>query len=437
MKSKRLFFILIAAALLLVGWMLTMKAVSGSENIRKQQELIAQADGFLEKELYVRAIPLYEEAASLKTKDSSAAEEKLLKAYQAYGDENSFLSLAKKRIQAKTATEQEYLDAAAIYLNSWQYSKAMEVLREGLANTDSEAIRDYYEENRYEYTLRTTVFQTILPTAQNTLMPAFDGEKWGYVNENGRIELDAVYEEALPFNQNGYAVVKKNGKYITITSEGAKYGLDENPASDVYGITSRHVLACVNGSYSYYNLDFECVAPGHQYEAITANSDGVAAVKKNGSWGVITDSGDVVVDFVLEDVAVNSLGKAFSGGYAMVKQNGSWFLINTKGEKQSETGYDNAKAPESDGYIAVADENGLWGYIDTTGKQMIDYAYEDALSFSEHLGAVKKNGYWGYLSERGELVIENVYSQAEPFHNGIAQVGFEDAAALIELSDRP
>ena len=64
---------------------------------------------------------------------------------------------------------------------------------------------------------------------------------------------------------------------------------------------------------------------------------------------------------------------------------------------------------------------------------MIDYQYVDAMSFSQHLAAVKVGGSWGYISEKNVLVIEQFIEAAEPFHNGIAQVKFADGEGLIML----
>ena len=50
-------------------------------------------------------------------------------------------------------------------------------------------------------------------------------------------------------------------------------------------------------------------------------------MKKDGKWGIITDGGSGVVDFVLEDVAVNSLGAVYANDVAMVKKDGLWCIL--------------------------------------------------------------------------------------------------------------
>ena len=82
----------------------------------------------------------------------------------------------------------------------------------------------------------------------------------------------------------------------------------------------------------------------------------------------------------------------------------------------------------------MANAEGMWGFIDQQGKEVISCQYSDALSFSNHLGAVKIVDNWGYISESNVLVIEEKLEDAQPFHNGVAQAKFIDGEALIKLS---
>lgn len=433
MKSKRIMLVLAMLAVLIAGWYFSVKAASGVEVKEKQEELVQKADVLASKELYIRAIPLYEEALRYNTNANVEIEEKLLDAYLDFGQEDLYVSLIEKRIARERASEEEYQAAAQYYLDSSTLEKGMEVLKKGMGRFETGVLEEMYEENRYGCSIRFTSYQEILPTFDNNYMPAFDGEKWGYVNDKGKMVLPFQYDSATRFNRGGYAVVSYEGKYYVITKSGARYGVDETGLTDVYGVTASYVLGQKDGYYSYYNYDFECVAPSHQYEEMTENACGLAAVKKDGKWGIITDSGSGVVDFVLEDVAVNSLGDVYANDVAMVKKDGLWCLIDREGKELSEMRYADAKAPESNGYIAVANEEGLWGFINQKGEVVIDYQYVDAKSFSQHLAAVKVGGSWGYISEKNVLVIEQFIEAAEPFHNGIAQVKFADGEGLIML----
>ena len=345
---------------------------------------------------------------------------------------DSYNDLVEKRAAENTAATQEYINTSDSYIAGYDLERGMELVKRGIDQTGDQALIEYYEENRYVYSVNVTKYEEIIPTEENLFMPACGENGWCYVDENGREILTESYDAVSRFNADGFAAVKKGGKYYTILQNGDKYGVDETGVNDVYGMSGNHILAEVNGKYSYYDYDFNCVAPAHQYEEITANACGAAAVKKGSKWGIITDSGETVVDFTLDDVAVNSLGAVFADGKAMVKTGESWYFINTDGERLCENGFAEAKAPESSGYIAVGNGE-KWGFMDETGKVVIEYQYEDALSFSEGLGAVKIGDKWNYISERNVRVIDQEFAEAKPFHNKIAQAEITGKAALIEL----
>lgn len=432
-KGKR--WIVVIALLLMIGlgWYLSVRAASGVDNKNAQAELVRQADLFAEKELYVRAVPLYVQALGYGTEEVPRIETKLQQVYLARGDTDSYVELVEKRSAGKTASEEEYLQAAQIYLSENDLEKAMALLKKGMAAYPGGPIGELYEDNRYGYSMRVTGATEIIPTAGNKLMPAFDGSKWGYINAGGKFVLPAAYDTAVPFNNGGYGVVSVDGTYYTILQTGEKYGLDETHVTDVYGIGSSYIIAQYNGKYGYYNRDFVCVSPGLQFDQVTMDSCGVFAARDGDRWAILSDSGEAVTDYVYEDVAVNSLKQAFAGNLAMARTDGLWYLIDIEGNRVCDTGFADAKAPEAAGYIAVADGNGKWGFIDRSGQLVIDYQYKDAWSFSNHLAAVRVVDTWGYISERNEMVIAEPLESAMPFHNYSAQGTFLGDAVMITL----
>lgn len=65
-------------------------------------------------------------------------------------------------------------------------------------------------ENRYD---ELKAFESSQPTAYRS------GEKWGFVNRQGEIYIEACFEDAKPF-QNGYAAVRQNGLWGYIDQYG-------------------------------------------------------------------------------------------------------------------------------------------------------------------------------------------------------------------------
>jgi hypothetical protein len=433
MRGKRFFLVLVLAVVLVAGWFLTLRSASGVEDIQKQSQLVEQADGYLGKKLYVRGIPLLEEALSYETDQVDAIQRKLLNAYYAYGDMDSYDALLSLMEQNQNATADDYLLLANVQLNDGGVESAIETAKAGLSKHEDEKLKNFYETYRYAYTISQTDYETVVPTAEGDMQPAFDGTSWNYVSYRGGVQLEVNAKEAYAFNVNGYGVVKRDGSYCTILENGDLYGIDEENLNQVKGVTDNYILAEKIGQYGYYNYDFERLSDTLLFEDITLNHCGVTTVKNNGSWAIITDSGELVTDYIYEDVAVSSLGYVFSGNHGMVKKDGKWILIDTEGNQLCESVFEDAKAPESDGYIAVADENGKWGFIDALGTLVVDYKYSDAKSFSCDLGAVEVGNEWGYISKSNVMVIAAEYEEAQPFFAGAAIVDTVEGAAVIQL----
>ena len=92
---------------------------------------------------------------------------------------------------------------------------------------------------------------TLVGYAQN-LHPYSKNEKWGYINNEGKIAVPLQYEQAYRF-YNGFASVKLNEKYGLI---------DE---------TGKVIIPIL-------------------YDECNGFSEGLASVKKNDKWGFIDKS---------------------------------------------------------------------------------------------------------------------------------------------------
>lgn len=437
MSSKKMTLVVVLLVLLGAGWLLSFKAVSKTDEIREQETLLMEADSLVERGIYVRAITNYKKALETETKLNPEIQKKLLVAYKEYGDMDAYTALVEQRTKDGTAEEEEYLTAASEYYQGQDIEEAVALLRKGIAATGLASLEEYMETIRYAYEMKASGYQQITPTINNDIMPAYDGEKWGYVSASLGKVLPFIYDSATPFGSQGYAVVSQNGTYYAILKNGDRYGADDGSSypqmTDVLMVSGSRILGKRDGKYSYFNYDFAPFNADFQFDAVTGNACGVAAVCKDDKWGIIKDSGEMVTDYIYEEVAVNSLGCAFAGDRAMVCENGKWCMIDVEGNRVGDEGYANAKAPESEGFVAVCNEQGLWGYINRDGMQVIEFQYKDARSFSNHLGAVKEIDEWEYVSENNAVVIEGPFYGARPFHNGIAQADTADGIILVTL----
>lgn len=86
----------------------------------------------------------------------------------------------------------------------------------------------------------------------NTLFLSKKDGKYGFVNKEGKVVVDYIYDDATEQNSSGYAGVKKDGAWGSIDSKGkvvaeTEYNLDENTKIDFIG--AWHLCEDVNANY--------------------------------------------------------------------------------------------------------------------------------------------------------------------------------------------
>ncbi len=203
------------------------------------------------------------------------------------------------------------------------------------------------------------------------------GGKWGFVHDNGKLEIAPQFEDVWPFHE-GYAWVKKDGKWGSIG----------------------------------HNGKFE-IQP--RYEEGSVFRSGYARIKSGGKWGFVNKSGKEFVAPIYDDVS------NFRDGFAAVKFHGRWgFIQSSNGKSVIVADYEDA-LPFRDRVAAVKKE-GKWGYVDSSGKLTIQPQFEEALGFCDGLAAVKKDGKWGFINKSGAFSVQPQFEDAWSFRDGFAAV---------------
>lgn len=111
-------------------------------------------------------------------------------------------------------------------------------------------IRENGEYKYYNFKLEEKTPKDIYPA--NTLYLSKENGKYGYVNKNGIVVVNYIYDEATEQNEYGYSAVKKDGKWGAIDSTGKvvvepQYELTQNPI--VSFIAKWHLAPDLNANY--------------------------------------------------------------------------------------------------------------------------------------------------------------------------------------------
>lgn len=97
------------------------------------------------------------------------------------------------------------------------------------------------------------------------------------------------------------------------------------------------------------------------------------------------------------------------GGLAAIQRNGSWGLVDKTGAEVIPCQYEDIKGQGlCEGLVALK-RGGKWGFLDKTGQEVIAFQYEDAGYFDQGLAAVRRNGKWGYVDKTGREVVPCIY----------------------------
>jgi hypothetical protein len=245
---------------------------------------------------------------------------------------------------------------------------------------------------------------TFLPlriAVKGRLVPKQQGQKFGFVDSDGRFKINPVFDDALPFS-GGYAAVKVGEKWGFVDAAGRQVILPQfesayyfrdgvavavlasgqvlidakgKPLASSYdfedSVTEGRVPASRNGKSGYLNPQGEVVIP-FVYENVRSFSGGLAAVQKEGKWGYLDRDGRVVIPFEFDDAG------AFSSGLASARVGLKTGFIDKSGKFSFLLSFTNATgfltADEDGLLLAESDVSRFWtddnrfGYVNTSGQ---------------------------------------------------------------------
>jgi len=378
-----------------------------------------QAAALMEDGIYVRAVPLLEEAAGYSTPETQKAEDNLKTAYlkliDSAGYRRKYTDLLERQMNRKDAESGVFEEAANYYLGLSKLPEALSVLKAGIAKTGSDALIEIYENSRYAYDMNRTSYEYVSDAHGSTVQVMNDG-LWGIAKVEGILMIPCQYEKTSTFSGDR-AIVMKDGEIFAVDRDNNRVAKLKEKASDFGNFANECIPILIDGVWkrAYSDLTLGTV----EFQQIGMYSEGCAAAQVDGKWGVINSSTNWIIPAEYDGVVLDGLGRSFAQGAAFVRSNGAVYLF-ADGRMIGDA-YEDARPFSSEGYAAVK-RSGKWGFIDTNGTLMIDFKFNDALSFGQHVAAVRLGELWGYIGISGTIVIEPVFLEAKSFSCGSAPV---------------
>jgi hypothetical protein len=222
------------------------------------------------------------------------------------------------------------------------------------------------------------------------------GEKWGYMNTDGKMVIQAKYDDANDFN-DGYASAKMGDKYFVLDTKGT-----ENPV-DASGITD---MRSFSEGYAPYK----------------------ASDKK---FGFIGSDGKVAIPARYQSVGY------FQNGLAWAKEaDGKLGYINSKGEWVIKPQFDAGKEFDKESGLARVKAGDHWAYVSKSGEMVNVNSTETWGDFSEGLADGKVGDKKGFYNSKGEWVIKPQFDGTRDFKNGFAAAKQGDKWGMIDKTGK-
>lgn len=255
------------------------------------------------------------------------------------------------------------------------------------------------------------------------------GEKWGYVDRQGRLVIEPRYDFAGAF-VDGAAIVGSGGEKHYIDKTG-KVLFDSQLVPGSYFVNGL-AEAGKDGRYGIIDRSGTFVVPA-EFDGVGLPyfHEGLQSVRKGDKWGFIDRKGRMVIPPAYDRAFI------FQDGLAQVIVKEKIGFIDKTGNMVVEPIY--VRAANFSGGTAFVQKGGKWGVIDRTGAYVVTPAFTEVdwiFGFSEELAAVKAGKKWGFIDRTGRMVIEPSFEKADRFREGLAAVMVEGKWGFIDPSGK-
>jgi hypothetical protein len=227
---------------------------------------------------------------------------------------------------------------------------------------------------------------------------------YGIINKKNEHIVDFVYDQILEFN-NGRAIVLKDEFYNVIDRSGRLISSDF--FKDLTVFNSKVFLGLKDSVYSFYDMNLNELNT-KKYQEIGMLINGFAIVQNENLYGLIDSS-------LVEIISPRYDGiQRFDAESFIYTLNGKKGILNEKGLKFTEPIYDDISVfnYENNSAIVKIENNIFWIHKD--GTKLFETAYEyypnamNLAQFSRGYAIIKKKGKFGLIDDKGKITFKPV-----------------------------
>lgn len=451
-RKRKIWLLIISILLLLIAASISIVFILKEQNAKQQiEDFLAEGNRYLEDLDYEKAEDFYLRAIDIAPKEKEPYL-RLAEMYLEQGDVESVRNIIRQaRDNVADSDKEEFESLEKDYENLETYTWAVEPKIEA---DDIYYLRDHDECSYSSNELERQKFSEYAVIQQ--------GDKVGLIRNDGIIVAETVYDDIYVTA----SISLENPYILRMQSDTENYCLDETA-----GILEREEggdgpdIAGVGGIFYYcgqlYNIkeayedvyreDMGGDLPPTQDTIPVKQSDFIFDSSVSGdAWNwyeelqsmyAIYSNGQLVTDFVYEECGSES------SGLLAVKQDGKWGYVNESGEvvipleydaswKQYIFNYGEAKGycyAVSEGYIPLV-KDGVWEMRNADGMLVIaPGVFDEILPVYNHKCWVKLNGKWGVIEienseteginekETEKIEEQNIYTEGRVEMSGVLE----------------
>ncbi len=254
---------------------------------------------------------------------------------------------------------------------------------------------------------------------------AYKSGKFAVIDRSGKRLTNFEFENPEPFKQSGYAIAQKaDGFYYLIDKTGK--------VSEPYN----YFFPCNNGWYkvkkgnlhTFYDKNYKQVEGWDWYERIENFQNNIAKIQKDGKWGCISPSGNVVTPILFD--AIDFLDTNF----AIVDVAGKEGIINKEGSYIIPPQFEDIYSYTGDCFAKAFFKNdGKYGVFDKNFNVMVSSRFDWIQGCTNDLLGFKQNDKFGILDKNGNIIVQPEYESIFSNDKNITWLLKDNKWGYIEL----